>query len=88
MTSPRTIVGSFAAPSAQELECDELIANRSLTLADIAQQLLGQDAGAALIRAAIICWERDHGRLAALEFASTALLGVHEQLSGGHQRHN
>ena len=88
MASPRTIVGSFAAPSEQELERDELIANRSLTLADIAQQLLGQDGGVALIRAAIICWERDHGRPAALEFARTALLGVHEQLSGGHQHHN
>ena len=76
------------APSEQELERDELIVNRSLTLADIAQQLLAEDAGAALIRAAIVCWERDHGRSAALELASTALLGVHQELGAGQQRSN
>lgn len=76
------------APSQRELERDELIANRSLTLADIAQQLLNEDAGAALIRAAIICWERDQGRAAALQLASTALLGVHQQLKDSHQRPN
>lgn len=79
MAYPRTVTGSFVAPSQNELDRDELIANRSLTLADIAQQLLKEDVGAALIRAAIVCWERDYGRATALELAATALLGVHQQ---------
>lgn len=79
MAYPRAVTGSFVAPSQHELDRDELIANRSLTLADIAQQLLKEDAGAALIRAAIVCWERDYGRATALQLAATALLGVHQQ---------
>lgn len=89
MAYPRKLIGSFVAPSQYELDQDEMIANRSLTLADIAQQLLKENAGAALIRAAIICWERDFGRAASLEMAATALLGVHQQQNqDGHQRRN
>lgn len=62
-----------------EFEHDALIASRSTTLADIAEQLLDQDAGAALIAAALISWERKYGRTEALVLAGTALLGIHEQ---------
>ena len=63
----------------REFERDAFIASRSITLADIAQQLLKEDAGTALIKAALMCWERDFGREAALELAHTALVGVHQQ---------
>jgi hypothetical protein len=63
-----------------EFEHDALIASRSATLADIAEQLLDEDAGAALIGAALISWERKYGRAEALVLAGTALLGIHEQV--------
>lgn len=62
--------------SQQEFERDALITNRSVTLADIARELLSEDAGTALIRAAMLCWEREYGEAASRELVQTALLGL------------
>lgn len=62
----------------QEFERDALITSRSMTLADIADELLGEDAGTALLKAMLISWERAYGKAGAVELARTALLGLHE----------
>ena len=66
-----------------EFHRDALIANRSITLADIAEQLLAEDAGAALVKAALLCWERQHGVAGAMQLASAALVTVHAAPSLG-----
>ncbi|MEH3039805.1 MAG: hypothetical protein PGN21_07055 [Sphingomonas paucimobilis] len=66
-----------------EFRRDALIACRSVTLADIAEQLLAEDAGAALIKASLLCWERKYGRASALTLAETALIAVQHEAADG-----
>ncbi len=56
------------------------ITDRSVILADVARELLQEDAGAGLIQAALRCWEYEYGREAALILTRTALLGVSGEL--------
>lgn len=63
----------------REFEREALIASRSVTLADIARQLMTEDAGTALLSAALLCWERDHGKAGAVAQARTALIALSER---------
>jgi len=72
----------------QEFERDALIVNRSITLAEVAEQLLQEDAGAGLIRAALLAWERQYGRPAALELARIAIIGIIGEMGQGSHRSN
>jgi len=72
----------------EEFERDALIVNRSVTLAEVAEQLLQEDAGIGLIRAALVAWERQFGRPAALELARTALMGIMTEMEQGAGRSN
>ena len=65
---------------ATEFERDTRIVALSYALADIAHDALHEDAGAALIRAALLSWERDYSREGALALARTALIGVLEPI--------
>ncbi|MGN7160509.1 hypothetical protein [Sphingomonas sp. SAFR-052] len=58
---------------------DAFIVNRSVTLADIAEQLLQEDAGGALVKAAILSWERQYGRAGALSLVAATLIAVHQE---------
>ncbi len=62
-----------------EFEREALIASRSVTLADIADELLGEDAGTALLKAMLLSWERAYGKAGAAELARTALIGLQER---------
>ncbi|MEH3040069.1 MAG: hypothetical protein PGN21_08390 [Sphingomonas paucimobilis] len=72
----------------EEFERDALIVNRSVTLAEVAEQLLEEDAGIGLIRAALVAWEHQYGRPAALELARTALIGIMTEMEQGAGRSN
>lgn len=62
---------------------DALIACRSVTLADVAEQLLAEDAGAALIKASLLCWERQYGRATALKMVESALIAAQHDAADG-----
>ena len=69
-----------ASSEQREGEFQTRISDNSIVLAHAARDLLAEDAGAALIQAALRCWEQDYGRGAALILARTALIGVSGEL--------
>lgn len=69
-----------ASSEEREGEVQTRISDNSIVLAHAARELLAEDAGAALIQAALRCWEHDYGRGAALILARTALIGVSSEL--------
>lgn len=64
----------------KEDECQTRISDQSIILSNIANELLAEDAGAALLQAALRCWEQHYGRGGALILARTALMGVNDEL--------
>lgn len=63
-----------------EAACQARISEQSIIFANLARELLAEDAGAALIQAALRCWEAHYGRGGALILARTALMGVSDEL--------
>ena len=49
----------------REAERQRRIEDRSKIVADVAEELLGSDAGAGCIQAALLCWDRQYGKEAA-----------------------
>lgn len=68
---------------ATEFERDTRIVAHSFALADIAREAVHKDAGAALIRAALVCWEPEYSREGALAPVRTTLTGVYEPIGSG-----
>lgn len=72
----------------EEFERDAWIVSRSITLTDVARELLHEDAGIGLIRAALVAWERQFSRAVALELGRTSLMGIMSELQHGTGRSN
>ncbi len=70
----------------REAERQRRIEDRSKIVADVAEELLGSDAGAGCIQAALLCWDRQYGKEAASILARTALMGVCGELDRGGRR--
>jgi hypothetical protein len=52
---------------------EEFLSSRANTLSEIAEHLVGQDAGSVLFKAALLAWAKQDGAEAAIQNASIAL---------------
>lgn len=63
---------------------DEFLASRANTLSEIAEHLVGADAGSVLFKAALLAWTRRDGAESAIQNASIALATSEVRLSTSH----
>lgn len=70
----------------REVERQRRIDDRSKIVADVAEELLGSDAGAGCVQAALLCWDRQYGKEAASILARTDLMAVCGELDLGGKR--